>query len=953
MKKFLKRFLKWTGITLLLLIIALILVPIIFKDQIKELVIKEVNKSLTAELSLDDIDLTFLSTFPSMTIELTGVKLTGKDKFEGVKLTDIGRMEAKVGFWSVVAGDQIEVDEIHIYDPSFDVRVLQDGSANYDIVKPDSLKTEEELEEPSSFKLSLKEYSINNANIKYDDRSLNMYAVLDSVQHTGKGDLTADVINFETTTNMHKLSYGMDGISYLTEVKTDAVVNILMNFTDESSKFTLKENEIKLNAVTFSIDGFYELFEDRDEMDLKLDASKSTFKDFLSLIPTFYQSGYEGMVAGGNLKLNGLLKGTMTDTDLPAWDFGMKVSGASIKYPDLPGKITNIGIDAGSKFPGGADMNKMTVDVNRFHANLKQNTIDANLLLRNMLVDPYIQSKILAKVDLATMKEFIPVAEGESYNGKLDADVNIKGAMSALDAGDFERFTASGNVNIHDMKYKSPDVPDEVSINALGLGFSPQEVTLKELDGKMSGADFRMHGKLENFFGYMLRDDVLKGDFAMNSNYIDLDRLIPAEEGEPAPPKKGDVVEPVVQGEEEPILIPANIDFRLNSTMNKVKYNGINVSNVVGTILLKDETATLENLRMNAMGGVVGLHGSYNTKDHAKPKVDFGYKLEEIDIQELASNFLTVGKIAPIAKLASGKISSDFDMQTLITPSFEPILTSLSSIGDIRSKALSFKDIRIFKKIENVTKLKSFSSQKIDNFKTKFTINDGKVSMLPCDIKLGNIPTNISGYTTLDQKMNYNFLMNVPKEEIPQSMIKEVEKAMGQLNALVPQLDIGKLPDFIPVKVNASGDAKDPKITTDFKEAILKATGDFKENAINTVTQTVKDTVQNVINQGVEDAKEEIEKQKQKILADAQKEADKVKAEAKKAADAVRDEAKKQGDALIKEAGSNPLKKKAAEIAAKKLTDEAEVKAKKIEAEGNKKADDIIAKARERADKLG
>ena len=38
--------------------------------------------------------------------------------------------------------------------------------------------------------------------------------------------------------------------------------------------------------------------------------------------------------------------------------------------------------------------------------------------------------------------------------------------------------------------------------------------------------------------------------------------------------------------------------------------------------------------------------------------------------------------------------------------------------------------------------------------------------------------------------------MNVPKEEIPAAMIKEVEKAMSKLNSLVPNLNVASLPRF-------------------------------------------------------------------------------------------------------------------------------------------------------------
>lgn len=947
--KLLKKVLKWSGITLLLVIIALILVPIFFKDEIKEMVIDEVNKTLNAELSLGDFDLTFISTFPNMTIELIDTKLQGVNEFKDVTLANIKAVEAHVGFWSVVGGDQIEIDEVHIIEPTFDVRVLQNGLANYDIVKPDSLKTEEEITEPSSFKLSLKEYSISNGKILYSDKSADMSAEIINLNHTGAGDLTADVIDFQTKTTMDELSYSMDGMSYLTKVKTDAVVNLLMEFKENSSKFTLKENEIKLNAITLGFDGYYEMLDGYDNMDIKLDASKATFKDFLSLIPMFYQSGYEGMLTSGKLALNGVVNGKLDDTNMPGWDFNMGVSDASIKYPDLPGQIKNIQLIAGSKFPGGSDLDLMTVDVPKFHANFSKNTIDADLSMKRLMSDPFMKSKIVANVDLSTMKDFIPMEEGEEYNGILDADVNIKGKMSDLEKGDFEAFTAEGDLVLADVVYKTASLPNEVDIDKVKFTFAPQQLTLNELDARMGKSDFKMNGNVENYFGYLLRDETLKGDFAFNSDNLDLDELMPASETstETAEATTADAAS------EEPLLIPANIDFNLRTNIKNTKYNGIDIKNVTGGVQLKDEIASLNDLRMDAMGGKIGLKGKYNTQNHETPKMDFGYSLKEIDINQLANNFLTVEKLAPISKYAFGKISSDFDMTTDLTSSFEPILSSITSLGDLRSSNITVKGFKNLEKLESVTKLQNISNQTIKNFKTKFKINDGKLSLTPFNVMLGKIGTEVSGYTSLDQTMDYDLKMNVPKDQIPAVMIKEVEKAMSKLNALVPKLNIGELPNYIPVKVKMVGDVKNPKITTDFKEAILKATGDFKDNVISSVTETIKDTVQAVITEQVDNAKEEIEKQKQKLLADAQKQADKVIAEAKKAADVVRAEGDKQADELVKAAGSNPIKKKIAEQGAKTIRSEAEKNAKKLEDEGKKQADAIMAKARAEADKIG
>ncbi len=952
-KSIISSILKWTGITFLLVLIALIIIPIIFKDDIKKLVIKEANKSLLADLSLGEFDLTFISTFPNMTIKLVDMKLTGRNEFKGVDLVNIKEFTAHVGFWSVIGGDKVEISEINLDKPSFDVRILSNGKANYDIVKPDSIKTPEEKSEPSKFELKLNEYSINNAHIRYDDQPGDMFTELVNMTHSGAGDLTADVIDFNTTTHIDEMTFEMGGISYLKKVKTDLLANILMEFTEKTSKFTLKKNEVTLNALHFSVDGFYEMLEGYDNMDLKLKADKATFKDFLSLIPTFYQSGYESMIAQGNLAFKGEVKGRMDDKNMPAWDFGLQVDKAKIKYSALPGSIDNIVVKAGSKFAGGEDMDKMTVDVQKFHADFVGNVVDATLTMRNPMTDPMIDSKIIAKVDLATLGKVIPMAEGESYNGKLDADVLVNGRMSALEKQDFEAFKSTGTVLLSDILYKSKDLPNEVSVKKMLLRFSPQNLSLESLDAKMGKSDFQMAGKIDNYLGYVFRDELLKGQFTLNSTNLDLDELM----GTTATPaatsdKAAAATATAPPANPEPFLIPNNIDFILTTSLANVTYSGIVLKNIRGNIKMKEEVASLENLTMNAMGGTIGLKGNYDTKEHHKPHVDFGYNLKDIDIKELAENFLTIEKLAPIAKYATGKISTTFDMKSDLTASMEPIYSSLSGAGDFFSSMLKISGYKPLEKIADVLKMSKLSSQTLNDFKTNFKFENGKVSLTPFDVKLGKIVTNISGSSSFERDLDYVLTMNIPKEEIPASMLKVVEDQLKKINNIVPKLNLSAIPAFLKVNVKVTGKGTDPKITTDFKEALLKATGNLKDNLVNSVKETIKDTVKAIVGKKIEEIREDLNAKKQKILDDAQKLADKAKMEGKRLADAERDLGVKAAKAAMDEAGGNPIKKKLAEALGNKAKKIAEEKAVKIEYEANSKADLIMKNAREKANQV-
>jgi len=954
-KSFIRRLFKWTGLTLLFLLIAIILIPIIFKDEIKEMVLKEVSKSLKADVTIKDFDLTFLSTFPNVTIQLYDTKVTGRTEFKGVELASVKTIEAHVGLWDVIGGDEIEIDEVHISDAKIDVRVDPEGKANYDIVIP---KDEQVApEEPSAFKMSLKEYSLENIQIVYDDQASDMYANIKNLNHTGEGDLTADVIDFETSTQMDELTFEMEGLSYLSKVKTNADVNLLMEFKEDDSKFTLKENSFALNNFKMSLDGFYQMLKDHDQMDLKLNTKEISFKDLLSLVPSFYQSGYESMVAKGDLKMNGEVKGRLDEKNLPGWDFGLNVKKAMIRYAGL-GSINNITVDAGSKFAGGSNLDKMTLDVTKFHSEFVGNLIDANLKLRNPMTDPLINSKLMAKVNLATIGKVMPLAEGESYKGKLNADVALNGRMSSIETEQYEKFDAKGLIELFDFLYKSKDLNEDVNVKDLTFRFSPQNLTLEKMHASMGKSDFAMDGKIDNYLGYLFgnnkEDQLLKGAFNFNSNNLDLDQYMGVSatstpvantaSAEPAP----------ADPNAEPLLIPENVDFNLNTNVQKLRYNGIDVNNIKGNVNMKEEVASLNGLTMNTMGGTVGLRGSYNSKDHNKPAIDLGYNLKEIDIQEITSHFLTVGKLAPVAKYAKGKFSSNLNLKSDLTKALEPVYNSLTGDGDFFTNSVTVSGFEPLKKLGDALSMDKISNQTFKDVKAFFSFKDGKMSLKkPLKIKMSGIDTEITGSTSFTQEIDYKMLLKVPKEMIPGGIIKAAEQGIAKVNGIAPKLNLGSIPDVIPVNALVGGTVTKPVIKTDFKEALLKATGNLKDNLKEKgkeMLDKAKDSLKNVVDNKVKEVKEDLNKKKQEILDDAKTEADKIKAEAKKAADQVRAEADKQCTDAIAAAGSNPIKKKAAEIACKEGKKKAENSATKIEQEAQTKADNIMNKAQEKAD---
>jgi hypothetical protein len=960
-KSLVKRLLKWMSISFFAIILVLILVPVLFKDQIKDLVLDEANKMLKADVALEDFDLTFISSFPKMTLQLDGISVTGRDEFEGVKLADIQRFDAHLGFWSVIRGDDIEIKSIALHDPKFDVRILQDGTANYDIMKTEEEIQEEypeEAAESAPFNLRLSHYEINNAFIRYDDVPGDMFAEIVKLTHSGNGDLSADVIDFETKTTIEALTYRMEGISYLSEVKTDLVMNLLMEFKEGSDKFTLKENELKLNNLALSFDGYYEMLEGHDDMDIVLKADKTTFKDVLSLVPAFYHTGYESMLASGSMKLNGFVKGKMDEVNMPAFNLGLQVSEAGINYPDMPGSVDKISLDVKTSFPGGSDLDQVVVDMKSFHAEFVENTIDAKLFLKNPMTDPYVKSSLIANVDLATVDQVYPLAEKEKLNGVLLSDLFLEGRMSTIEEERYEDFKANGSLKLTEMHYQSQDIPDGVDISEMKFLFSPENLTLEKLSAKMGASDFQMDGTIDNYMGYMFKEEALAGVFNFSSSLIDVDALMPdyAESETPSSEstESADEVVPESSSDVEPMLVPGNIDFVLNTKIDVLRYDGLDIKDINGKVSLKEEVARLDNLQMNTLGGKVGLSGLYKTVNKSVPQVEFAYDLEQIDIQSLVEYFPSVVTMASVSKHAYGNVSSRFNLVGDLQPDFTPVYNSLTGEGTLSTAEVEIKGYEPIERLQRTVEIEQLKNTKFKNVNVKFVFKDGKVEVDPFNLKMGNISTTISGTTSFEQEIDYSVKMLVPKSAIPSSILATAEKAISAAQK-IPGFKMKELPAMIPVNALITNTVTDPKIKTDFKEQLMELGGDVKgagKDLIDDTVEKAKDSVKAIVDEKVEDVKDDLKERRDKLINDAQKRADQVVSEAQKLADKTRQEADKNAQKIIDEAGNNPLKKKAAELAANKTRKSGEDAALKIEREAKEKADAIMKEAREKASRL-
>ncbi len=437
--KLFKRILRIFAILLLAIILLLAAAPFLFKDKIQEIVRTELNSSLNAEVFFGDVGLSFFQNFPNARITIKDLMVVNKAPFEGDTLLSTAALELVADLESVISGDEIRLRKLNLRQPKVLIRVLKDGRANYDIALADSaaVETEDDSEASGQMKIALQSYAIEDGQIIYDDASLPMRAELIGCTHKGSGDFTESNFDLRTTTQSAKTSFVYDGVAYLSDTELEADMDMNIDIANELIVKFL-DNNIRINALRLAFDGGIEMPGDDIKMDFTFKSPQTDFGSIFSLIPGVYTADFKNIKTDGKLALEGYVRGTYNDTEMPGFGVDLNIADGKVQYPDLPQPLSNIQLDMHVHEPDGT-FEKILIDIRKLHTDFGKNPVDVKLQLEG-LDKMKIKGNVLANINLAELSQMVPM-EGNTLKGlfKIDAKADgiydeVQGTFPVVDA---------------------------------------------------------------------------------------------------------------------------------------------------------------------------------------------------------------------------------------------------------------------------------------------------------------------------------------------------------------------------------------------------------------------------------------------------------------------------------------------------------------------------------------
>ncbi|WP_439185150.1 AsmA family protein [Carboxylicivirga taeanensis] len=800
------KFLKITGGIVLGLLVLLLVLPLAFKGKIENLVKEQINANVNARVDYSGFSLSLIKNFPNISVGIDGLSVVGEAPFEQDTLLYLGEFSSKVGLMGALSGE-LEVKSVLLNDLQVNAIVLADSSANWDIAKAsDEVAVQEETGEAAAFKVVLESFVMNNANLRYHDNTAGIQSEINGFNLSLSGDMSAKQTNLTIQSLIEKVMVDYDGVKYVNGASLGLNAGIGADL--EKMVFTFLDNELKVNGLVLNLDGNVAVKEEAYGLDLTMGTTKTDFKSLLALVPEEFLKDFEGLKTEGTMHVDMKVKGDYVDEEhLPAFSLDLGVENGRVQYPDLPESINNINIDLQINNEGGSADLTIT-ELKQFHFEIAQNPFDASFKMLTPVSNPTFSSKVAGRIDLSSLANAIPLDSFE-IKGLMETDFAIAGDYQMIEAEAYEQINAQGKLALTNFAYQGADWPLGVFIRQSVMRVTPRAIQLESFDCQVGKSDFGLSGSLENYLAYALKDGTLKGSLRHYSKLINTNELLAMSNGTEANAETSDETTEVVE-------VPKNLDFVFSSQIERLVYDKLDIYRANGKITVKNGVVKLDGLNMRLLDGSLTMTGQYNTTNMQRPFVDFAFEGSELDLNMAANSFSVVDSLLPLAKNTSGKVSPQFNYNSLLSADAKPVMSSINGGGWLRSKSVEVAGSKIQNSLASTLNNESYRKMRAEDLNINFILDKGNVIVKPFKTKIGGKMVEVQGTQGLDQSIDYMITMPVSR--------KEVSKMAGSFGFSLPTSG-----DDLIVDVLVKGTVQQPQLSFGLDKAKKQIEKDLKK----------------------------------------------------------------------------------------------------------------------------
>lgn len=215
----------------------------------------------------------------------------------------------------------------------------------------------------------------------------------------------------------------------------------------------------------------------------------------------------------------------------------------------------------------------------------------------------------------------------------------------------------------------------------------------------------------------------------------------------------------------QPLLVPVNIDARIDIKSRNVLYSDLDLKDMTGEILAYDGALSLHNLRASSDAGSVGLSALYAAPSAHDIKFGFGLTVNKFNIERFERLMPAIDTIVPLLKDVAGIIDADVAATVGLTPNLDFKLPTLNAAVRITGDSLTIIDPETFRTMSKWLMFKDKQKNLIKHMSVSFLVEDNVLRVYPFVFDIDRYRLGVRGYNDLD--FNFDYHVAVLKSPLP------------------------------------------------------------------------------------------------------------------------------------------------------------------------------------------
>ncbi|MEO6884015.1 MAG: AsmA-like C-terminal region-containing protein [Bacteroidia bacterium] len=812
------RFLKITGIIFLSIfllgVIGGFVIVHFYQNEVKTLVVAQVNKNLNTQVIVDakDIHFSVFSSFPYASVEFNNVKaLDAWD--EPIKDTLFKAKTISLEFNLMdVFHKKYAVEKLNINGIQLNIRINEKGENNYHFWKTASDSTAIKDTTKNNFSFALNKISIKNAEVKYLNKFNQSDCEFLLKNFTLSGKFSTDKYDLETGISglVHKMTF--DNKNYLKEEPVNVKLSLFVD--NKTQTYNIKAGEISLSKLTMDVFGSLVNTPTEGIADFLIQGKNMDIQSALSLMPTQVKKYMNRYKSNGDFYFKLQVKGPIGHAVWPDMSatFGINEGKISVEKSSLA--LKNVNLQGAFSSQQGKTPQKTVLSINQFSAELNGGNINGSFHIHNFN-DPVYNVNANANISLDALHQFIPMDTVESmsgnlkvsiiYNGKLKSSENYYSDVSSATTASGTVMLSNASVRLKNNTLHFDNINGNFSVNN-------NDLLINDFSGIISGSDFDLKGTLKNIFPYLfVKNQTVTADATLHSNKLDLNEFLENknEESKKDTPKYN-------------LHFSKNIAFTLNTSIQHFVFRKVDATNVRGVFRLQNQQLTVDSVSLNTMDGSVTLsNGIIDASQKGKIITSCNAQLTNLNITKMFSEMGNFGQ--EIIKDDNLKGTANADIQ--FVAEWTPALVILENTIYLHSNfTIQDGELIHFKPMQSMSKfirLSELEDIKFSTLQNQIVIKDRKISIPQMDINSSVLNVSGSGTHTFDNAIDYKakFLLS----DLLAAKFKRNKKPTDNFGEEEND-ESGKTALFISM----TGTVNNPIIKYDTKGALQKIKQDLK-----------------------------------------------------------------------------------------------------------------------------